>query len=294
MLYHDPAAKTHDRIGFTFSMAVALHIAILLGVGFVIQLPKGSPAKRMDITLSNYATDKTVFDADFAAQTNQEASGSESKKRELRTTEIAPINSSTINKVQESSSTPRHQEQQSNSMLVISTIKQSDHVVAKPTPVETQNLEDFQGEQEILLRQMELASLQAKLDKIEQMYARLPRVRRANSVATKAAVDAEYLYKWQARIEALGNQHYPQEAKQKKIYGDVTVLVAVNKNGSLKDVRILQSSGNTLLDNAALKIVRMASPYDPLPKAISQDTDVLEIIRTWQFKKNRFAQTSAE
>jgi len=294
MLYHDPAAKTHDRIGFTLTMAIAFHAAILLGIGFVIQLPKGSPAKRMDITLSNYASERPVLDADFAAQTNQEASGSESKKRELRTTEIAPINSSTINQVQESSSTPRHQKQQSQSMLIVSTRSESPHLTAKPLPTEKQNLEDFQGDQEILLRQMELASLQAKLDQIEQMYARLPRVRRANSVATKAAVDAEYLYKWQARIEALGNQHYPKEAKTKKIYGDVTLLVAVNKNGSLKDVRVLQSSGSKILDSAALKVVRMASPYDPLPKAISQDTDVLEIIRTWQFKKNRFAQTTAE
>ena len=35
MLYHDPAAKTHDRIGFTLSMAIAFHVAVLLGVGFV-------------------------------------------------------------------------------------------------------------------------------------------------------------------------------------------------------------------------------------------------------------------
>lgn len=293
MLYHDPAAKTHDRIGFTLSMAIAFHVAVLLGVGFVVQLPKGSSAKRMDITLSNYATDKPVFDADYAAQTNQEASGTESHKKELRTTEIAPINDSTVRQVQESSSLPR-QRTESQNMLVVTTRSRSDRAAQYADPKPEQTVEDFQGEQEILLRQMELASLQAKLDKVQQLYARLPRVRRATSVATKAAADAEYLYNWQARIETIGNQHYPREAKAQRLYGDVTVLVAINKDGSLKDVRVLESSGHKVLDSAALKIVRLSSPFEPFPKAISDDTDVLEIIRTWQFQKNRFGQSDSE
>ena len=290
MLYHDPAAKTHDRIGFTLSMAIAFHVAVVLGVGFAIQLPKGSNAKRMDITLSNYATDKPVFDADYAAQTNQEASGTESKKKELRTTEIAPINDSSIHQVQESSAEPRYQEQ-SSSMLVVTTRSYSEYRADKAQPKAEQTLDDFQGEQEILLRQMEIASLQAKLDKVQQLYARLPKVRRAQSVATKAAVDAEYLYNWQTRIETIGNQHYPKQAKERKLYGDVTVLVSVNKDGSLKDVRILESSGHKVLDSAALKIVRLSSPFQPFPRAISEDTDVLEIVRTWQFQKNRFGRS---
>lgn len=291
MLYHDPAAKTHDRIGFTLTMAIALHVAILLGVGFAMQLPKGTSAKRMDITLSNYASNKPVLDADYVAQTNQEGSGSESRKREMTTTEIAPINDTVARKVQESSAMPRPQE--ARNMLVVTTQSRSDNFASKAARPELA-LDDFQGDQEILLRQMELASLQAKLAEIEQMYARLPRVRRAQSVATKAAVDAEYLYNWQARIETIGNQHYPREARANKIYGDVTVLVAVNKDGSLKDVQVLESSGHKILDQAALKIVRLSSPFDPFPRAISDDTDVLEIIRTWQFRKNRFGQSAAE
>lgn len=290
MLYHDPAAKTHDRIGFTLTMAIAFHVAVLLGVGFAIQLPKGSNTKRMDITLSNYASDKPVYDADYAAQTNQEASGTESTKKELRTTEIAPINASTIQSVQENSSEPQKQTAAKNT-LVVTTRSKSDHATEYTQPSPEQTVEDFQGEQEVLLRQMELASLQAKLDKVQQLYARLPKVRRAQSVATKAAVDAEYLYKWQSRIETIGNQHYPKEAKAQKLYGDVTVLVSVNKDGSLKDVRILESSGHKLLDSAALKIVRLSSPFQPFPRAISEDTDVLEIVRTWQFQKNRFGRS---
>lgn len=293
MLNHDPAAKTHDRIGFTLSMAIAFHVAVLLGMGFMMQLPNAVSAKRMDITLSNYSTDKPVLDADYAAQSSQEASGSESHKKELRTTQLAPVNDSSINPVQEVSAAPRQQTRTQN-MLVVSTQSRSNKWVSQKQPRPEQSIEDFQGEQEILLRQMEIASLQAKLDKAEQLYARLPRVRRATSVATKAADDAAYLYNWQTRIEAIGNQHYPKEAKTKKLYGDVTVLVSINRDGSLNDVRILESSGHKILDSAAMKIVRLSSPFDPFPKAISKDTDVLEIVRTWQFQKNRFSRMDSQ
>jgi protein TonB len=54
----------------------------------------------------------------------------------------------------------------------------------------------------------------------------------------------------------------------------------------LKDVELLQSSGHRVLDDAAIRIVRLAAPFAPFPDELRQTTDVLEIIRTWQFKKN--------
>ena len=71
MLHHDPAAKTHDRFGFTATMAIAFHVAVILGVGFVLEPPMPPASTTMDITLSSYATDKEVLDADFIAQNNQ-------------------------------------------------------------------------------------------------------------------------------------------------------------------------------------------------------------------------------
>ena len=109
MLYVDPAAKTHDRFGFTLTMASALHVAVILGVGFAMQVPKAPSATRLDITLSQYATDEPVNDADFLAQSNQQASGESKQKTELSTTQLAPIDSSVPQPVSAQIEVPKQQ-----------------------------------------------------------------------------------------------------------------------------------------------------------------------------------------
>ncbi len=292
MLEHDPAAKTHNRLGFTLSMAVALHVTIILGVGFALQTPSAPPATRLDITLSNHKTEKNIVDADYVAQTNQEASGSVSAKKELTTNEIADINSATINKVQPIFEAPKQQKnerylQRVNTLSSRIKIQEQEKDNIKKTKA------SIEGEQERLRRHIEMASLQAKLDEEQQVYARLPRVRRSTSVATKAAEDALYLYNWQQRIETIGNQHYPQAAREQGAFGDVVLIVDIKSDGSLDKVSISQSSGNEDLDRAALKIVRLAAPFAPFSAEMKESTDILQIIRIWQFRKNRFSDRAA-
>lgn len=289
MLYHDPAAKTHDRLGFTLTIAIALHVAVILGVGFAMAIPKAPTATRMDITLSHHATDKTIVDADFIAQTNQEASGSESQKAELTTTELAPINSPEPQPVNLVVETPKAHSAQSAALQVLTTDKRSTHSVLQKTTDLSDATDHLDGENERLLRQLEMASLHAKLAEEEQLYARLPRIRRSSSVATKAADDAEYLYNWQRRIESIGNQHYPAKARDQQLIGDVQVMVSVNADGSLHEARILHSSGIAVLDEAALRIVRLSAPFAPFSAELRKNTDRLEIVRTWQFRQNRFS-----
>lgn len=107
--------------------------------------------------------------------------------------------------------------------------------------------------------------------------------KRTISAAAHESKDAAYLAKWQLYIEQFGNTHYPQSALQNNLQGNLRLLVAVNKDGSLHAVNIRQSSGSALLDAAAINIVTLAAPFEPLPPEIAKDTDVLEIIRTWQF-----------
>ena len=293
MLQHDPAAKTHSRLGFTLTMAIALHVAVVLGVGFALQVPSVPKSTRMDITLSNYKTDKEVLDADFVAQTNQEASGSESVKKELTTTEFAEINSATINKVQPIIETPNQRQVDHNRQRVTS-INSQTRTEREQKETDKNAQVDMQGDHERLQRQVEMASLQAKLDELQQVYARLPRIRRSTSVATKAASDAEYLYNWQQRIETIGNQHYPQAAREQNLYGDVILVVDIKSDGSLEQVKIGRSSGNKLLDDAALKIVRLSAPFEPFSAEMRKTTDIFQIIRIWQFRKNRFSDHAAD
>ena len=114
-----------------------------------------------------------------------------------------------------------------------------------------------------------------------------PRVRRVDAALPQTSEDAYYLAAWRREVERVGNLNYPETARARKLYGSLRLLVAIAADGSLRDVRVLESSGHAVLDAAALNIVRLAAPYAPLPPAMRRDTDVLEIVRTWQFQKRR-------
>jgi protein TonB len=107
--------------------------------------------------------------------------------------------------------------------------------------------------------------------------------RRQISAAAHEKRDEDYLDYWRRVIETVGNQHYPTQAKSEKITGELRLLVAINKDGSVNNVSIRNSSGHKVLDEAALQTIQLAAPFRPLPEEITKDTDVLEIIRTWHY-----------
>ncbi|MFN7433499.1 MAG: energy transducer TonB, partial [Betaproteobacteria bacterium] len=99
---------------------------------------------------------------------------------------------------------------------------------------------------------------------------------------------ARYVEDWRARVEKIGNDNYPDEARGKH-YGTLRMTVAIRKDGSVVDTIIEQSSGSALLDRAARRIVKLAAPYPPFPPDIARDTDILEITRTWIFTNDQLA-----
>ena len=111
---------------------------------------------------------------------------------------------------------------------------------------------------------------------------RLPR-RHTVSAETTDPVYAGYVEEWRRRVEIIGNLYYPQDLALKGISGDLLLDAAIDKEGKIKSVRILRTSGNSVLDNAAINIVKLASPFSPLPKKIIEETDILHITRTWKF-----------
>ncbi len=111
-----------------------------------------------------------------------------------------------------------------------------------------------------------------------------PLRRRTVSAASHETRDASYLARWQSYVEHYGNNHYPQEALKNNLRGNLRLLVAVKKDGTIHEVIIRQSSGSPVLDQAAVNLVYQAAPFEPLPAEVANDTEILEIIRTWQFR----------
>jgi protein TonB len=281
-----PPIDPGDRLSFTVFLALALHAAIILGVTFTI-IKKGPSTHTMEITLAQHRTKNQPEKADFLAQFDQEGSGTVEEKTLTTTESRSDFRDTVIRKVvaekQQAAALPKSQQQQ-----VIASTAKSERVTPADTSDKKLRTSPNQTNTKIRLqdRSQEIASLEARLDRQRQIYAKRPRIRRLTSLSTKTAVDAYYLNSWRRKIETIGNLNYPQEARKRKIYGNLRLLVSILPDGALKEVELLQSSGHRVLDDAAIRIVRLAAPFAPFPDELRQTTDVLEIIRTWQFRNN--------
>lgn len=277
--------QSNDRLGFTLFVAIVMHAMIIFGLAFTVpEQEHAAPA--LEITLSRHTADKPPEDADFLAQHNQEASGTKQEKAELTTENIAEFAAPDVRDINPTPQEKATRAATDKSKQIVSTTNTSSHLTlqeeVQDEPSETK-IEREGGEKESLITP-EIASLQAKIDRQRQEYAKRPRIRRLTSVSTQASIDAQYLLQWDTKIEQIGNDNFPQEALNKKITGSLLLSVTLNPDGSIRNLALAESSGSSILDDAALQIVRLAAPFNPFPPEIQKTTDQLIIIRTWAFE----------
>ncbi len=91
-----------------------------------------------------------------------------------------------------------------------------------------------------------------------------------------------YLTAWVHKVETIGRRNYPTD-KHQQLNGNMTLDVAIDADGRAQQIELISSSGNPLLDQAAINIVKLGSPYAPLPANILEHTDILHIRRQWVF-----------
>lgn len=134
-------------------------------------------------------------------------------------------------------------------------------------------------------RHAAIADLTARIQAQSDAYAKRTR-RKAISTATREYIYANYLEGWRRKVERIGNLNYPQQARERGLFGSLILHVAVRADGSIEGVRVVRSSGHEVLDQAAIRIVELAAPFAPFPPNIKREVDVLDITRTWQFQRN--------
>ena len=123
--------------------------------------------------------------------------------------------------------------------------------------------------------------LQAQIDRQIQEYQKRPR-KKFIGANTAEYRFAQYEEDWRAKVERVGTLNYPPEARG-KLYGNLRLTVTIRPDGNVESIELDRSSGLKVLDAAAFKIVRMASPFAVFPPDIRRDTDLLVITRTWFF-----------
>lgn len=265
-----------EGMGYALLFALVIHAIIIVGIGFRLERTE-APSPTIEVTLARHQSEKSPEESDYIAQFNQEGSGTSENRKEMTTDRLAPLESTVFRETEFIQPVEEQmQRKQAAEQEVLTSINESsqsrlqaeDETVDGGVQTNPQTLE-------------EIASLRAKLAIQRQSYSKIPRKLILTAASARASDHAEYLRQWIEWVEQVGNENYPEEARRKQIYGAIRLAVTLERDGNVAGVEILSSSGQRVLDQAAIRIVRMAAPFAPIPSSIKEDQ--VEVIRTWNF-----------
>jgi len=295
-IYVDPAT---ERMVVSSLIAMVVHLLIIYMVGFT--LPKASSLSNatMDIILVQKRTETQKKEADYLAQVAQEGGGESAENVHPVTPTIAPFPDQ-IAEVAAALPLPQMATAQPTAEIEqLATDQSTEYQVAiterlMPTEetessgeeVETTVDESVPSNTLIINTYAKIASLQAELDKKLEAEAKRPR-KKFITASTKEYKYAHYMDAWRVKVEHIGTLNYPEQARRQKLSGKLLLDVAINANGTIREVKIIESSGHAILDDAALRIVHLAAPFPPFSESIRRETDILHITRTWNFLYGR-------
>ncbi|MCG7982078.1 MAG: energy transducer TonB [Candidatus Thiodiazotropha lotti] len=269
----------NDILGIGLFVATALHAFVILGITFKPFDPSKPEYQQQSLEVMVVRQPKQQPEedeqADYLAQVTQSGGGELREQEKPQTPEppAPPQAAQTPTAFQQpvDQSQPLTAEQSEQQAPV-----DSQMVERQPLPTASQLLNS---------KNMEIARLTAELERKSEAYAKLPK-RKAISASTKEYKYASYLDAWRRKVERIGNLNYPDQAKRDRLYGNLVLHVAVKADGSVDQIRVLHSSGHKILDDSAIRIVRLAAPFSPFPNEIRKETDILDITRTWQFLRS--------
>ncbi|GAB4194107.1 MAG: energy transducer TonB [Wenzhouxiangellaceae bacterium] len=271
---------SNDFFYLALTLALVTHGALITTVSF--RWAPENQAKlppSLDVVLVQQAPEEAPEHAEYLAQTAQlgggetdapELAGSPQPALEMTANDgDAPLERAPSAPLQES---PQEQ---------VFTVANSDHQVALSD--EPEQVDEPLPQASELIRESLQAARQVPLayrDQAKRVHG--PR-RKYVTASTREWRYAAYMQAWVAKVERIGNMNFPEEARRRSLSGNLVLTVAVRQDGSVESVDVLRSSGQAILDQAAVRIVRLAAPFAPLPADIAEQADVLHITRTWEF-----------
>jgi protein TonB len=279
-----------ERFGLVASMQVAIvgsiafHALVVLGLGFkIIPLPKwDAPHNVLDVVLVNSRSATRPDKADALAQANLDGGGNTDEKRRASTPLPALDPQREINQeLRTLESRRRELETEARELLTRmkskATVMQAEAVpkgVAKAEP----------EARDLVERSVEIARLEAAIRQQHQAYQERPKKRFVGARTQESRV-AFYVDNWRQKIERIGSLNYPAQARTPKFFGVLRITVGIKSNGEIESVEVNRTSGHKFLDQAAIRIVNLAAPFDRFPDNLRADTDILYITRTWTFSR---------
>lgn len=276
--------SSNDRFAVSVLMALGLHAAVLLGVGFVLDFkPITHPMETLDVVLVNWRSESEPEVADFLAQASQKGGGesTEAHRPSQENTGASPAPTDGTDLIEQQEQDSSVADAAREQILIEddnSQFSQQLTVIEQPEP-------PVPSAATLMQESMTMAKLQPGIQRDRESQSKLPK-RKWISANTREYEYAAYMQAWVAKVERVGNLNYPEEVRRLKLIGDLIMTVGISQDGSVESIDIQRSSGLPQLDQAATRIVRLAAPYSPLPDHIKTSVDILHITRTWQFSRD--------
>ncbi|OGT22409.1 MAG: hypothetical protein A2V90_03260 [Gammaproteobacteria bacterium RBG_16_57_12] len=275
----------NDRLGFTLVFAILVHLVIILGLNFAYEKQQESKVPpALEVILVQTTEEKQVDKADYLAQVSHEGEGNtqERVRPEAPPNSLLPTTSDDIVQQSLDLSPPQTVVEPIKEEFLTAEEEKEKIRSAQEAPDSQTRVLELSAAQ-LIQRSKEIANLNAEISQSARAYDKLPR-NKYITASTKEYAPASYMESWRVKVERVGTINYPEEAKRRGLSGSLLLDVALNPDGSINNITVKRSSGFKVLDDAAKRIVYLAAPFGPFPEEIRKDTDILHILRTWQFQ----------
>ena len=278
-----------ERLGLAASMQVALvaslafHAFVVVGMGMkLLAGPKwDEPHNVLEVVMVNSKTRAKPEKADVLAQANL-AGGGNSDRKDRASTPFPNLEQQRAQQdLRESQARVRQLENEARELMT--RLKAKAQVVPVESPAQAAAKSDMEA-RDLVDKSLEIARLEAQIRRDHIAYQERPKRKFIGARAEEYRF-AHYVDNWRQKVERVGNLNYPAEARARRIYGSLLLTVAIKADGEVETVEVERSSGHKVLDQAAIRIVRLSAPFERFPDNIRRDTDIIHITRTWTFTR---------
>jgi protein TonB len=260
--------RSTSRMSYALAIAVLAHLVILLGVTFSGPDAPGQPVTPpLEIVLTTSELPaEPVEDAEYMGRDDQRGEGN-------TTDDVAPILETEPPRL----STADAEGDAINPEPAPAAGTELQDLLASPGASRQQTPLDLQNERPTPSagsRQVLTLAPMARSDDPRERFL---------TVNTRQTLFADYLSAWKDKVERVGTINFPGEARRLWLEGSPVLEVALRSDGEIDEIIVRESSGQPALDEAAMRILRLASPFDPFPKDLRDHYSILRFAYEWRF-----------
>jgi len=279
---HLTISRDERVLGAAVGISILLHGALLsMHFKFPDSLRWKSPNQPLEVVLVNAKTRERPSRAEALAQANLDRGGNVDQNRRAKTPLPVTAPRTPGKDLADAKRRVRELEVQQQRLLAQARESAARVPAEAPRPAPSEQPAAQPSGRDLADLALAAMRLQAQIDRQIQEYQKRPR-KKFIGANTAEYRFAQYEEDWRAKVERVGTLNYPPEARG-KLYGNLRLTVTIRPDGNVESIELDRSSGLKVLDAAAFKIVRMASPFAVFPPDIRRDTDLLVITRTWFF-----------